>query len=193
MSSKENSERLAHALQNMKFVDPVSWEGTEFGTINVLCRVQSSSLSRWAKVVEAILKKAEELKGESSHWDSHICRLYMLKDERLVYAWLVAITSHYMDETLSELIPLLNTYAPSVRPSNTPHVPPVVVTRRAVPDADARGNPIVPESHKVTLIPMAGLNPMADRNAPTEEGGGKGAYGMFKSKTWGSAFRPPTR
>jgi len=203
MSADGHAERLARALGSLQYVEPISWEGTEFGTIKVLCRVQTSCLGRWAKIVEEILKRAESLEGEPEQWDSHICRLYMLKDGNLVYGWLVAITSPYMEDSLGALIPLLKARAPAAKPNATPHTPHPSVTSQqtapnphqgkrvvlAVPESDRRGNPIVPDSHKVTMVPMAGLNPNLDRNAPSDNTEGKGAHGMFKSK-WGEPFKP---
>lgn len=207
MSSNEHAERLARALGSLRYVEPVSWEGTDFGTIKVLCRVQPNCLNRWAKLVESVLRTAQSREKETDAWDSHICRLYMLKNNQLVYGWLVAITSPYMEDSLSVLIPTIKAHAPQARPSTSYVAEPVITAQKeaprkdpsaprrvlSVPEADARGNPIVPDSHKVTTIPMAGLHPGHDRNAPSDRTEGKGAYGMFKSKRWGDAFKPPNR
>lgn len=201
MSSKEHAERLAQALASLKYVEPISFEGSDFGTIKALCRIQSTHLAEWATVVASILKRAEALKGTDAVWDSHICRLYMLKNGNLAYGWLVAITSHYMDDTLAELIPTIKSHvlAPAVpllvAPQRPAPVQPVRAAQgpRAAPDADSKGNPRVPPSHKVSVIPMAGLDPQLDRNAPSEDTLGKGSYGMFTSRKLGSVFKPPAR
>lgn len=206
MSTKEHAERLAQALSSLEYVEPISFEGSEHGTIKALCRVKPDKLSEWAEVVTSILRKAESLKGQGAQWDSHICRLYMLKEGNLVYGWLVAITAQYMDETLSHLVPTIKAHAlglapkqnkdPIPVPSDVEEVAPVAkkpIVPRAVPDADAKGNPRVHPSHRVTEIAMGGLHPMYDRNAPSEDTGGKGSYGMFTSKRLGSVFKPPAR
>jgi hypothetical protein len=204
MSSREHAERLAQALASLKYVEPISFEGSDFGTIKALCRIKSTHLAEWAKVVTGILTKAEALRGTDAVWDSHICRLYMLKDGKLAYGWLVAITSRYMDDCLAELVPTIKSYvlAPPapvmVVRAPAKELPPVQVVRsargiKAPPDADARGNPRVHPSHRVTKIQMAGLHPQLDRNAPSEDSLGKGTYGMFSSKRLGSVFKPPIR
>ena len=198
MSSKEQAERLAQALSSLKYVETISFEGSEYGTIKALCRISPDRLSDWALVVTSILRKAESLVGQDAQWDSHICRLYMLKNGDLVYGWLVAITAQYMDETLSHLIPSIKSHALGLAPRPATDPIPVPVVRRArgvqaAPDADSKGNPRVPPSHRVTEIPMAGLHPMLDRNAPSDGTLGKGGYGMFSSRKLGSVFRPPLR
>lgn len=201
MSSKEHAERLAQALASLRYVEPISFEGSDFGTIKALCRIRSSHLAEWAKVVASILKRSEALKGTDAVWDSHICRLYMLKNGNLAYGWLVAITSPYMDDTLAELVPTIKAHAPmqaAPRPAPAQQLAPVHVVRpaqgpRAAPDADAKGNPRVPPNHKVSVVQMAGLHPQLDRNAPSEDSLGKGSYGMFTSKRLGSVFKPPAR
>lgn len=198
MSSKEHAERLAQALASLRYVEPISFEGSDFGTIKALCRIQSTHLAEWAKVVASILKRAEALKGTDAVWESHICRLYMLKNGNLAYGWLVAITSQYMDDTLAELVPTIKTHALVQVPVPVQRPAPVQPVRaaqgpRVAPDADAKGNPRVPPNHKVSVIPMAGLDPQLDRNAPSEDTLGKGSYGMFTSRKLGSVFKPPIR
>lgn len=198
MSSKENADRLAQALSGLGYVEPITTEGGDFGTIKVLCRVKTDRLVEWANVVESILKRAVALDGDDSQWDSHICRLYMLKNGALVYGWMIAITARYMDSALSHIIPTIKTHvlAPPgivMPPDLAPAAPtakeaPIL---RAVPESDSKGNPIVPPTHRVDTIPMAGLDPQLDRNAPSEETKGKGGYGMFDSARLGSPFKPP--
>lgn len=190
MSTKEQAERLAQALTSLQYVEPVSFEGSEYGTIKALCRIKTEHLADWALVVTEILKTSEALEYAEQGWDSHICRLYMLRDGKLVYGWLVAITSQDMEETLSHLIPVIKKGAlPPPAPVAVPtQTKPII--RRPTPDADAKGNPRVPPHHMVTEVPMAGLHPDMDRNAPSERTLGKGGYGMFSSKNLGSVFKP---
>ena len=200
--SNENAERLASALSGLGYAEPVEWGEDEFGSVNVMCRIKSQSLGKWAQLVKNILVRSAALRAEGNEaaWASHICRLYLLKNGELVYGWLVNISSPFMADSLSELIPVIK--GQSSQEKKAPK--PVITTKpalkvvpkkknvvRAVPDADARGNPIVPPSHRVTVVPMAGLDPELDRNAPSDMTEGKGAHGMFKSSKWGDSFKPP--
>ena len=193
--SKENSERLSIALRKLGYVDPVSWDSDLGGTVKALCRVRNDMSSKWAKVVEGILLRAEDLRDTDASWNSHICRLYMLKDRKLVYGWLVAITAKNPDTAIQEVVKVIMDFAPRPK-APLPGQDMGVVLRTHAPPADAKGNPIVPESHRVEVIPMAGLHPKFQRNYPTPpgkdgRGGGRGAFGL-ESEGLGM-FKPPVR
>jgi len=196
MSSKEHAERLAHALDSLPFVTALN---AEFGSSNVqiLCRIQKGAETKWAHIVEKILLAAEANKGRECYWVSHICRLYFVRDGKMVYGWHVGITSNFMSETLGELIrsfiservPTQLRAAPPPKHLAVPS-PSSVRRQAAAPESDPRGNPKVPPHHRVEEIPMAGLDPYLDRNYPNREG--VGAHGMFGSQRLGNPFKPPT-
>jgi hypothetical protein len=190
MSSNGYEDRLARAIESLSFAEPVETELDDYGTVKVQCRVKGDQLSRWAKLVEDILRAGEN----TGLWHSHICRLYMLRNDQLVYGWLVAITSPNLSVTMDELVPIVRKHA-SVPPAPrrpAPQQPPqnVVPIRRPTPEADAKGNPIVPDEFKMDDrdIPMAGLHPNTDRNAPKD---GRGSWTIFNSKRYGGTFKPP--
>ena len=193
--SKENAERLAATLKKLGYVDPVNWDADLGGTVKVLCRLKSdkASLAKWAKVVESILIKADDLKDTPSAWDSHICRLYMLKGRKLVYGWLIAITAENIDTVTNEVVGVIMGHVP--KPKAPLHgQAPEIRLRSSSPAADVRGNPIVDEKYRTEVIPMAGLPANYQRNMPSKpskdgRGGGKGAYGVGNSGL--GVFTPP--
>lgn len=68
--------------------------------------------------------------------------------------------------------------------------PEAPLPRGYVPEADEKGNPIVPREHRVKKQAMAGLPKNFDRNAPDPEKA-KGSWNIESRK--GKAFRPPVR
>lgn len=64
------------------------------------------------------------------------------------------------------------------------------LAKGAVPEADERGNPIVPRSARIRRIKMAGLPNNYDRNAPDAEKR-KGSWHIETRK--GRSFRPPVK
>lgn len=198
--SKENAERLATTLSKLGYVDPVSWDADLDGTVKVLCRLRSDKSAQWAKVVESILIKADDLKETPAKWDSHICRLYMLKGRKLVYGWLIAITAEYIDTAIQEVVSVIMKHVPKPKAplqGQQPNQINGVMLRGPSLGADAKGNPIVDEKYRTEIIPMAGLPPDYQRNMPSRpaddgRGGGKGAYGVGGSKRLG-VFIPPRR
>jgi len=184
--SSEYTEKLAELIGSLSFVEPVITDNTGDGTkIQVICRVKGGAEAPWAQIVERILRKAEE-----AHFHAHICRLYFLKGDSMVYGWHIGITSETMGqavEDVGEAIhgPKRNTIktkkkAPMppkgrvssvpVDPSGRSYSPPL--------QADAKGNPQVKK--QLMSMPFTGMENRKDRNLPTPpgkdgRGGGKGA------------------
>ena len=191
MSSKEHADRLAHALNSLQFVETVN---ADFGNAHVqlLCRVQRGAEVKWAQVVEGILLAAESVHGQEKYWVTHICRLYFLREGKMLYGWHVGITSNFMEESLGEIVRSFASQRPAAQMRAVPNIPPTQPSPRRVVgviEADAKGNPKVPPSHRVEVVPMAGLDPDLDRNYPNDDG--TGVYGLYGSKKLGNPFRPP--
>jgi hypothetical protein len=183
MSSKELTDAFARSLTGLGFVEIIS---AEFDEMNVqfMCRVGKGAERKWARIVKSILVTCEA----ADDYPPHICRLYFLKEGRLVYGWHINITSDDMLRTLQGLDSALQKFTPrpvdlvrtegmkklmkSERKFHHPPVPPPfpgkkgvqlrqllkgqVRLPRRVLEADAKGNPIVPEAHKVSGMVMAG-------------------------------------
>jgi hypothetical protein len=168
-----SSERLAKALQALPYVQIIQHD--QQGTaVNVMCRVRPANAEQWANLAHEVLLTAQQ---SSNTWDAHISRSYVLKDGDLRYAWnfiIVGRTPEAVHAIVADaVIPLIRRRL-AVRsvPEDIQKAP---LRRRPAhpPEADSKGNPIVPEEDRVDSVPMAGFEPDADRNAPDN---GKGAW-----------------
>lgn len=187
--SNELVERVVHSLNSLPCVEVVESGGDQYH-VQALCRVDKKKLNQWASIAEALLLAQDD---EGDIWSTHISRIYMLKNRRLVYGWMVVFTSEILEEIIPIVVKVIRGFIPtrsdtvpagktSEASSNAPAV------RRAAPNPDAKGYPQVPEGQKVWEQPMAGLPQDFDRNAPAD---GRGAYGLYRSNTLGDAFKPP--
>jgi hypothetical protein len=127
----------------------------------------------------------------------------MLKDDKLVFGWTFMIAAKRPDQALPVVIKILEQIADGsyVPPEQVPDAadpgelqedwdlqsPDQPPPRGAVPEADAKGNPIVPREARVEVQPMAGLPKNYDRGAPDEKA--RGVWSIESRK--GAAFRPP--
>ena len=215
------SSQLAIALNELSFVQALESE-QQGQAINVLCRVKPGSGVLWASLAERILRESNRQESEGSNWHTHIARVYMLRDNRLVYGWVFVIQSSNIGKTIPTVVALINQFNDAItrneqvsvpqnnnghpyRPASTDDdydppeeiqededysEPEAPLPRGYVPEADERGNPVVPREHRVRKQPMAGLAPNHDRNAPDEDKR-KGSWQIEGRK--GQAFRPPVR
>ena len=182
MSSKEHAEYLSGVVNGLGFMETIQ-TGYYNMSVQVICRLQAGYAEPWAKVVEQILLMGESLAEQGFPCDIHVCRLYFLKQGKMVYGWHINITSDHMNEVLRLLGTLLLKVSP--RPVDHPRmretlrkdrfqehpndIPPAPgssgVQRRhiskrderrpqRVHEADAKGNPIVPRDHMVTVQSM---------------------------------------
>ena len=196
MSSKEHAEYLANSINALGYMETVQ-TGYYNLSVQVICRLRAGYAESWAKVVEKLLLMAEALGTKGYPCDVHVCRLYFLKEGRMVYGWHINITSEYMNEVLGLLSSQLTQVSP--RPVDHPnmrqdlrkdrfmeHPPPPNpppghsgVQRRQIlkPDerrpqrvheADASGNPIVPKEHMVMVQSMDPVEEEATYVPPLE-------------------------
>ncbi len=194
------SEKLARALQSLPFVQVIQHD--QQGTaVNVMCRVNPDNMEEWADLAREILLRGRDSGGQ---WNAHIARTYVLKGDDLRYAWNFIIMgrseegagSSINEDVLPVLrqraaikpVPAEDTYEEEAEEEAAP--PPTPRRRNATPpEADERGNPIVPEEYKVESIQMAGLPRNYERNMPDPEKG-KGAW---KVEGRSGNFRPPVK
>ncbi len=212
------SEKLATTLNSLSFVQAVEHE--QNGTaIQILCRVRPHFGVQWAALAELILRAAITRENTPVYWHTHIARVYMIRNGNLVYGWTFMIAATDLEKATTEVCQLVAKFTPVGRNTlQTPQTPqptpqqsmPVTYSgeeeeirededytdpegplpKGAVPEADERGNPIVPRSHRVKKVVMAGYAPGADRNVPDPKKR-KGAWSIESRK--GKAFRPPVR
>ena len=170
MCSMEISDRLKSTLNLLPFVEPISSDFTIDG-VKVLCRVLKGGDAAWAKVVEKILRAAE-----SAGFKSHVCRLYFLHNDNMVYGWHVSFTSDSIEDAIDAVVVAVRGDNPRTAPTKEPS-PMVGGTYTPSLEADSKGNPIV--SKQVMSMPFTGMEGVKDRNAPSPQkdgkGGGRGA------------------
>lgn len=212
------SANLALALNELPFVQTI--ENNQQGqSISILCRIRPGTGGLWAALAEHILREADKKTGQPDYWHTHIARVYMLRSKQFVYGWAFVIQATDVDKTVPMIIDLIVKFGnaiaqqiPRAQPAPRPrHLqtqdddfdPPEEINededfsepegplpQGAVPEADERGNPIVPREHRVKNQAMAGLSRNYDRNAPDPDKG-KGSWHIESRK--GKAFRPPVR
>jgi hypothetical protein len=207
--TEPEAKELEEILNGIKFVEVVS-SGADPPAVWVLCRVGRKDNKTWAKILETALLAIEDVQDDSWWVNLDVAKKYFLKGRRMVYGWVLTLSSSHLDLATHKLgralspffsrtIDKENMRAELKKDRKLHHPPPrraKGVPLRYIPkeeehrsvrtlEADVRGNPIVPEEHKVLEQPMAGLEADLDMNAPTD---GKGAFGMFSK----SAFRAPS-
>jgi hypothetical protein len=86
------SDKLAQALNALRFVQAVEHE--QNGTaIQVLCRLKPHFGVQWSALAEAILRAAIRRVNTNEYWHTHIARVYMIRNEALVYGWTFMIAA----------------------------------------------------------------------------------------------------
>ena len=178
--SNAREQRVMRALAATGFVEPASSEADKY-SIRLMCRVRGGRMEEWASLVEDILIASEDDRNQGIYWQAHISRLYMLKDRKLVYGWLFALTAQEnIGPVLNNILSVINRYKKESPAGAQVFRPP------PRPEADAKGNPIVPNEflQEDKPLAMAGMDPDTDRNAYAN---GKGAFTMGRNR-----FRPPT-
>lgn len=175
--SKEAVDRLAGALRALSFVEPIREDFVEVTRIKLLCRVSKGAEQAWAKVVEKMLRAAD-----SSGFQIHICRLYFLHNDNMVYGWHVGVDAQSMFDAVDALVRGLPgrppAPAPPLRKQPNPAANLASMRAYSVPlEADQRGNPIVDK--QLDHMDFTGMEGRTDRNVPTGKdkdgrGGGKG-------------------
>jgi len=208
------SLQLAEALNELPFVQALEHEQAG-NALNVLCRVKPGSGVLWASLAEHILREASLREGKPEQWHTHIARLYMLREGKLVYGWVFVIQSADVVKTAPVVVDLILRFIKAIQiqekaSRSTQHrrdnddydqpeeieedndysEPETPMPKGYVPEADEKGNPIVPREHRVKTIQMAGLPKDFDRNAPDPEKR-KGSWSIESRK--GKPFRPPVR
>lgn len=175
--SSENAGRLAAFINQLPFAEPVMSESSPDGTkIQVICRVKKGAEQQWAKVVEKVLRKAE-----SEEFQAHVCRLYFLKNDTMVYGWHVGITSSMMGAAVEQVIEAVA--GPKRVEVKTPRGPAngrkATMSNYSPPlEADVKGNPII-KGRQVMEMAFTGMEGRKDRNMPSPpnedgRGGGRG-------------------
>ena len=196
MSSKEHAEYLAGVVNGVGFLETVQ-TGYSNISVQVICRLQAGYAESWAKVVEKLLLMGQSLTEKGYPCDVHICRLYFLKEGRMVYGWHIKISSDHMNEVLGMLSSQLGQISPRVvdhprmretlrkdrfqeHPVPLGPAPGVSGVQRRqiskrderrpqrVHEADAKGNPIVPREHMVTVQSMDPVEEEATYVPPLE-------------------------
>lgn len=199
------SQQLAQALNSLSFVQAIEDEQSGNG-LNILCRLKPNSESLWATLAEAVLREGARRANRPEYWHAHIARVYMLRDERLVYGWVFVIQSNDIAKSMQVLLELISNFGKALSAPARPQQndddydapeaivededysePETPMPKGYVPEADERGNPIVPREHRVKSIQMAGLPKNYDRNAPDPETA-KGGWTLEGKK---KGFRPP--
>lgn len=208
------SANLAYALNELPFVQAIENE-QQGQAISILCRIRAGAGAAWASLAERILREASKREGGPEYWHTHVARVYMIRDNRLVYGWVFVIQSANPEQVIPIVSELISQFATATAPASNGRPTP----RRApanddydepeeiqedndyaepegrlapgqVPESDEKGNPIVPREHRVHKQPMAGLPKNYDRNAPDPEKA-KGSWSIESLK--GKQFRPPVR
>jgi len=170
MSSQGPGRRLTILLDSLPFVETVATHETNLG-VRVLCRVKKGAEAKWAAVVEKVLREAQNTSGL---WESHICRLYFLHNDSMVYGWNFQIISEHIDDSLDRIAYLLFPQEkPTPKKKTQPSESPQPASYSPPLQADEKGNPLV--KRYVEEIPFAGMEGVKDRNAP-KAGSTKGAY-----------------
>lgn len=173
MSNKEITDRFAGLLDSLPFVAPIKHEFTDT-TIKVMCRISKGSEGQWAKVVEKILRTAEH-----SDFNAHICRLYFLHNDNMVYGWNVSLAAVSLSDALDAIARhvVQGRPKPVVKPqarlaSMSAYSPPL--------EADVKGNPKV--ARQLESMPFTGMENKQDRNQPSAAGedGRGGGLGVRK-------------
>lgn len=170
--SSEFAEQLSGLLDQLPFAESVMSDNSPDGSkIQVICRVKKGAETQWAKVVEKILRKAQE-----QGFKAHVCRLYFLKGEAMVYGWHVGLTSKSMGSAVAQVAEaIFGQKRPAVK---TPSKKGVSMDHYSPPlQADVKGNPVV--AKQVMEMPFTGMEGRADRNIPSPpgsdgRGGGRG-------------------
>jgi hypothetical protein len=173
--SKEAADRLAGALKALPFVEPIRQDFVEVTRIKLLCRVSKGAEAQWAKVVEKMLRAAD-----SSGFQVHICRLYFLHNDNMVYGWHVGVDAQSMFDAVDSLLRGLPVRQQEAPPRKQPNPAANLASMGAYSPplgADDKGNPIVPR--QLESMPFTGMEGRKDRNVPTGpgedgRGGGKG-------------------
>ena len=196
MSSKEHAEYLAQSVNALGFMEVIQ-TGYYNLSVQVIARLRAGQAASWAKIVERLLLMAESLGADGYPCDLHVCRLYFLKNGKMVYGWHINITSEYMDEVLQLISSQLSQVSPRpvdhpnmkenlrkdrfMEHPNAPAPPPGMagVQRRQISkrderrprrvlEADAAGNPIVPREHMVMVQSMDPLDEEGTYEPPLE-------------------------
>lgn len=211
-----SSNKLAQAINQLPFASAVEHE-QQASAINVLCRIKPGNEAAWAAVAERVLREANKYQGTQDFWHTHIARLYMLRNNKLVYGWTFGVMSQKPENSIAIIVNILNAISGGQNPQPAPEEQTDEeeesddgeggeegsgtdedddytdaegpLPRGAVPEADIRGNPIVPRSARIKKIEMAGLPKNFDRNAPTKRNKNKGSWGIGSGRN----FRPPVR
>jgi hypothetical protein len=102
MSSKAYADRLARALEATGLAQAVNSTYGE-SQVRVLCRVLPGKDDEWVGLVRRLLLATEIEQGRPYSWQAHICRLYFLKEKKLVFGWNVSIQSLDMSTSLDYL------------------------------------------------------------------------------------------
>jgi len=95
-----NSDKLSNALSLLPFVTAVEHEQQE-SAVNVLCRIKPGCGALWAAVAEKVLREALKRQGTPDYWHTHIARVYMIRNNNLVYGWSFVVMSENPDKTVA--------------------------------------------------------------------------------------------
>ena len=209
MSRSEEHVLFEQALSGLKYLDVVDSQSNLYEA-KALCRIDRRFNKQWATALESLLRSAEDWGDNEWSVELEVYKQYFLKNGKMVYGWVIHLTSTNLDLAVSKLggalVPFSSRAVDSTslrtdlkKSRSAEHPPPKRAkgvplrylaekdVRRPVRklESDAKGNPIVPEEHRVWEQPMAGMPGDYDRNSPNK---GKGAFGMLTQP-----FAPPGR
>ncbi len=107
MSAQAYADRLATALTRTGMVEPVNATFSH-NRVGILMRVKAGVEQTWNTLITNMLLSTEFFSNQAHRWDIHICRMYFLREKKLVFGWSINVTSLDMSHSLDELIRVVN-------------------------------------------------------------------------------------
>lgn len=117
MSSQAHADRFAASLAKTGMVEPVNSTFSD-NRVGILMRVKAGVDSAWNTLITNMLLSTEFFSKQAHRWDIHICRMYFLRNRKLVFGWSINVTSLDMSHSLDELIRVVSGGNPEPVPSS---------------------------------------------------------------------------
>lgn len=117
------SEKLALALNEMPFVRVVEHD-QQGKALNVLCRIRPKMGVLWAAFAEKILREAAAREGTEEAWHVWVARVYMIRNDSLVYGWSFVFSSTDLETSLPAVIEVIQQFSIDAAEAIKPPVQP---------------------------------------------------------------------
>lgn len=143
-------DELRDALYGTTLVQPLSHEGRG-GSLSVLCRQSPGQERAWIQLVDTMLSL-------TAHWPPnklHVCRRYVLKDERMAFGWHIGIEA----KSAAELVEAVREL--SLILANGPKI------AKTLEKTEAISVPVAPKKY---VSPYADKTPQSIKEGLAEDG-----------------------